>query len=168
MSALQIIRYIKNYNLQIIRVLYDDLPKYNVTLQSYRLLDHSQSNEYNRMKKILFLHGFFATGSCPMAKALREAFDGQAIMLTPDPPLHPKEALRYVRITQQIAASAPAIDLITNNCQITLAKSNQRVTLLYADTKTAQILNIPVDSHNCTISRDSDWSRVGFDGVNFV
>ena len=52
----------------------------------------------------------------------------------------------YPNLTQQIAASAPAIDLITNNCQITLAKSNQKVTLLYADTKTAQILNIPVDS----------------------
>ena len=26
------------------------------------------------MKKILFLHGFFATGSCPMARALKEAF----------------------------------------------------------------------------------------------
>ena len=52
----------------------------------------------------------------------------------------------YPDLTQQIAASAPAIDLITNNCQITLAKSNQKVTLLYADTKTAQILNIPVDS----------------------
>ena len=52
----------------------------------------------------------------------------------------------YPDLTQQIAASAPAIDLITNNCQITLAKSNQKVTLLYADTKTAQILNIPVNS----------------------
>ena len=52
----------------------------------------------------------------------------------------------YPDLTQQIAASAPAIDLITNNRQITLAKSNQKVTLLYADTKTAQILNIPVDS----------------------
>ena len=52
----------------------------------------------------------------------------------------------YPDLTQQIAASAPAIDLITNNCQITLAKSNQKVTLFYADTKTAQILNIPVDS----------------------
>ena len=50
------------------------------------------------MKKILFLHGFFATGSCPMARALREAFDGQAIVLTPDLPLHPKEALKYIRI----------------------------------------------------------------------
>lgn len=48
------------------------------------------------MKKILFLHGFFATGSCPMAKALKEAFDGQAIVLTPDLPLHPKEALKQI------------------------------------------------------------------------
>ena len=36
------------------------------------------------MKKILFLHGFFATGSCPMAKALQEAFVGKAVVLTPD------------------------------------------------------------------------------------
>ena len=26
------------------------------------------------MKKILFLHGFFATGGCPMARALREVY----------------------------------------------------------------------------------------------
>ena len=45
------------------------------------------------MKKILFLHGFFATGSCPMARALKEAFEGTAVVLTPDLPLHPKEAL---------------------------------------------------------------------------
>ena len=31
------------------------------------------------MKKILFLHGFFATGSCPMARALKEAFEGTAV-----------------------------------------------------------------------------------------
>lgn len=48
------------------------------------------------MKKILFLHGFFATGSCSMALALKEAFDGRAIVLTPDLPLHPKEALEYI------------------------------------------------------------------------
>ena len=46
------------------------------------------------MKKILFLHGFFATGSCPMARALKEAFEGTAVVLTPDLPLHPKEALK--------------------------------------------------------------------------
>ena len=36
------------------------------------------------MKKILFLHEFFATGSCPMARALEEAFEGTAVVLTPD------------------------------------------------------------------------------------
>ena len=36
------------------------------------------------MKKILFLHGFFATGSCPMAMALKEAFNGTAVVQTPD------------------------------------------------------------------------------------
>ena len=50
------------------------------------------------MKKILFLHGFFATGSCPMARALKEVLDGQVHVLTPDLPLHPKEALKYIHI----------------------------------------------------------------------
>ena len=49
------------------------------------------------MKKILFLHGFFATGSCPMARALKEAFEGTAVVLTPDLPLHPKKALNEIR-----------------------------------------------------------------------
>lgn len=49
------------------------------------------------MKKILFLHGFFATGSCPMAKALKEAFEGRAMVLSPDLPLHPTEALNSIR-----------------------------------------------------------------------
>lgn len=48
------------------------------------------------MERILFLHGFFATGSCPMAKALRRGFEGRADVLTPDLPLHPKEALRFI------------------------------------------------------------------------
>lgn len=49
------------------------------------------------MKKILFLHGFYASGQCVPAKALREAFDGKADVLTPDLPLHPKEALAFIR-----------------------------------------------------------------------
>ena len=49
------------------------------------------------MKKILFLHGFYASGQCVPAKALREAFDGRAVVLTPDLPLHPKEALAFIR-----------------------------------------------------------------------
>ena len=52
---------------------------------------------FAHMKKILFLHGFFATGSCPMAKALKEAFEEAAVVLTPDLPLHPKKALNEIR-----------------------------------------------------------------------
>ena len=47
-------------------------------------------------KKILFLHGFFASGSCIPAQALRQAFTGKAEVLTPDLPLHPKEALTFI------------------------------------------------------------------------
>ena len=45
------------------------------------------------IKKILFLHGFFASGSCIPAQALRQAFASKAEVLTPDLPLHPKEAI---------------------------------------------------------------------------
>lgn len=36
------------------------------------------------MKKILFLHGFFASGQCVPALALREAFTGRVEVITPD------------------------------------------------------------------------------------
>lgn len=49
------------------------------------------------MKKILFLHGFYASGQCVPAMALTEAFEGRAVVLTPDLPLHPKEALAFIR-----------------------------------------------------------------------
>ncbi len=49
------------------------------------------------MKKILFLHGFYASGQCVPAEALRAAFKGRAEVLTPDLPLHPHEALSLVR-----------------------------------------------------------------------
>ena len=49
------------------------------------------------MKKILFLHGFYASGQCVPAVALREAFEGEAVVLTPDLPLHPKETLALIR-----------------------------------------------------------------------
>ena len=49
------------------------------------------------MRKILFLHGFFASGQCVPAQALRESFKGRAEVLTPDLPIHPKEALRLIR-----------------------------------------------------------------------
>lgn len=49
------------------------------------------------MKKILFLHGFYASGQCVPAIALREAFAGRADVLTPDLPMHPQDALRFIR-----------------------------------------------------------------------
>lgn len=48
------------------------------------------------MKKILFLHGFFASGECEPARALKEAFAGRTEVLTPDLPIHPKEALTLI------------------------------------------------------------------------
>ena len=49
------------------------------------------------MKKILFLHGFFASGQCVPAVVLREAFEGRAEVLTPDLPIHPNMALELIR-----------------------------------------------------------------------
>ena len=50
-----------------------------------------------RMKKILFLHGFFASGQCVPALTLREAFKGRAELITPDLPTHPQMALEQIR-----------------------------------------------------------------------
>ena len=49
------------------------------------------------MKKILFLHGFFASGQCVPALALREAFAGKIQVLTPDLPTRPRMALEQVK-----------------------------------------------------------------------
>jgi predicted esterase YcpF (UPF0227 family) len=49
------------------------------------------------MKKILFLHGFFASGSCTPALALKQAFGGKAEVLTPDLPIHPKQSIDFIR-----------------------------------------------------------------------
>lgn len=48
------------------------------------------------MKKVLFLHGFFASGSCIPALALREAFGTDAVVLTPDLPIHPGPAMQLI------------------------------------------------------------------------
>ena len=65
------------------------------------------------MKKILFLHGFFASGQCVPAQALRESFMGRAEVLTPDLPMHPKLALRFIR--ELIDRDKPDL-LIGNSC----------------------------------------------------
>lgn len=71
------------------------------------------------MKTILFLHGFFATGNCDMAIALKEAFEGKAKVLTPDLPLHPKEAIAFVR--QLIDKEQPNL-LVGNSCGAFIAQ----------------------------------------------
>lgn len=71
------------------------------------------------MKKILFLHGFYASGQCVPALALREAFKGRAEVLTPDLPMYPKEAIEFIR--ELINREKPDL-LIGNSCGAFLAQ----------------------------------------------
>ena len=54
-----------------------------------------------------------------MVKALREAFEGSAVVLTPDLPLHPKEALKEIRSI--IEREHPDL-LLGNSCGAFLAQ----------------------------------------------
>ena len=65
------------------------------------------------MKKILFLHGFFASGQCVPALALRESFERRIEVLMPDLPMHPKEALEFIR--ELIDRVKPDL-LVGNSC----------------------------------------------------
>ncbi len=65
------------------------------------------------MKKILFLHGFYASGQCVPALALTEAFRGRAEVLTPDLPLHPQRALDMVR---ELCGTEQPDVLVGNSC----------------------------------------------------
>ena len=76
------------------------------------------------MKKILFLHGFYASGQCVPAMALRDAFEGRRLgdgtsetcrveVLTPDLPMHPKDAIEYIR--ELIDHEKPDL-LVGNSC----------------------------------------------------
>lgn len=65
--------------------------------QSDACIDSAEREEARPKVKILFLHGFFASGQCQPALALREAFEGRAEVVSPDLPTHPKEALALIR-----------------------------------------------------------------------
>ena len=65
------------------------------------------------MKKMLFLHGFFASGQCVPAIALRDAFEGKAQVLTPDLPIHPRMALEQIR--EFVESEKPDL-LVGNSC----------------------------------------------------
>ena len=65
------------------------------------------------MSKILFLHGFFASGQCVPALALRDAFSGRVEVLAPDLPMHPKKAVSFIR--ELIDKEKPDL-LVGNSC----------------------------------------------------
>ncbi|MBO5627177.1 MAG: hypothetical protein J5953_15510 [Prevotella sp.] len=65
------------------------------------------------MYKVLFLHGFFASGQCVPAEALRDAFMSRAEVITPDLPMHPKEAISFIR--ELIEKEKPNL-LVGNSC----------------------------------------------------
>ena len=65
------------------------------------------------MKRILFLHGFYASGQCVPAVALKEAFEGSAIVMTPDLPMHPQEAVGYIR--ELVCSEKPDV-VVGNSC----------------------------------------------------
>ena len=67
----------------------------------------------NKKNKILFLHGFCASGQCIPAVAMREALEGRAEVLTPDLPIHPAAALSIIR--ELCAVGQPDI-LVGNSC----------------------------------------------------
>lgn len=65
------------------------------------------------MKKILFLHGFFASGQCVPALALLRSFENRAELIAPDLPMHPNEAIDFIR--SLIDKEKPDL-LIGNSC----------------------------------------------------
>lgn len=67
----------------------------------------------NKKSKILFLHGFFASGQCVPAVAMREALDDSAEVMTPDLPIHPAQALSLIR---ELCATAQPDILVGNSC----------------------------------------------------
>lgn len=64
-------------------------------------------------RKILFLHGFFASGACVPAQTLKTAFMGRTDVMTPDLPLHPREAMDLI---ENICDSERPDVLVGNSC----------------------------------------------------
>lgn len=65
------------------------------------------------MTKIIFLHGFFASGSCILAQTLKKTLEPEIKVLTPDLPLHPLEAL--AKIQEMCQEEHPDL-LVGNSC----------------------------------------------------
>jgi len=88
--------------------------------QSDACIDSAEREEARPKVKILFLHGFFASGQCQPALALREAFEGRAEVVSPDLPTHPKEALALIR--DVIDRERP--DVLVGNIKIRYGESS--------------------------------------------
>lgn len=78
------------------------------------------------MRKIIFLHGFFASGACIAAQTLKKCLEGKAQVLTPDLPLHPRLAITFI---QQLCEEEKPDVLVGNSngsflAQIVAAKNN--------------------------------------------
>jgi len=65
------------------------------------------------MKKVIFLHGFFASGECVPAVALREALTDKAEVVSPDLPMRPKAALDFI---QRLCEEMRPDLLLGNSC----------------------------------------------------
>ncbi len=65
------------------------------------------------MKKIVFLHGFYASGQCIPAMALRNALAGRAQVLTQDLPLHTQKVIGLIKT---ICAKEKPDLLVANSC----------------------------------------------------
>ena len=81
------------------------------------------------MKKILFLHGFFASGNCDLASTLRHELCDVATLLSPDLPLTPHDALE--KIYRLCQTEKPDL-LVGNSCGAFYAQIVSQRTLLPA------------------------------------
>lgn len=73
----------------------------------------SKTEEKMELDKIIFLHGFFASGSCVPAQTLKEELCGDMEVLTPDLSIHPRTALDQIR--NLCAREHPQL-LVGNSC----------------------------------------------------
>lgn len=65
------------------------------------------------MDKLLFLHGFFASGKCIPAQTLRNSLGANFDILTPDLSIHPQEAMQQIH---HICADKQPQLLVGNSC----------------------------------------------------
>ena len=76
------------------------------------------------MKKIIFLHGFFASGNCIPALTLKHTLEGKVSVITPDLPMHPEKALSFIK---ELCNKEHPDLLVGNSCGSFLAQMSAPV-----------------------------------------